>query len=116
MAPAAAEQRAPPRTVEITLKDPAYLNRSWPPWFVAVILLVIAGNMIAYPLWCLLFSKYQEERDSLVDALSGRSPFVQILDALSQGILETAPRMVAGLFLLYIGLCSGYVGIASLKD
>jgi hypothetical protein len=81
-----------------------------------ILLLVVAGSMLAYPLWALLLAKYVQERTSLVggsesDALSIS---VQILDAMAHGILETAPTYVAKAFTLYIGLCVGYVGVASL--
>lgn len=114
MAVAAAAKSKNDGTIQVTLKNPACLNRSWPPSSVAMILLVIAGNMLAYPLWCLLLAKYQEERDSLFKA--NGSIFVWVLDALSRAILETMPRLVAGSFLLYIGLCAGYVGILSLNE
>jgi len=70
--------------------------------------------MLAYPLWWLVLAKYREERDSLV-ADEG-SIVTWIFDALSQGVLDTAPRLVAGFFLLYVGLCAGYVGISSLHE
>lgn len=104
------------RTVNIIVKSPSRLNRSWPPTNVAVVLLVIAGNMIAYPLWWLIFAKYREECTSLLFEESDGSLFVKILDALSRGVLETAPRLVAAFFLLYLGLCAGCVRISLLKE
>ena len=99
-------------TFKITVQDASYLNRSWPSSTVAVALLVIGGNMLAYPVWCILLSKYLEERGSL----GNESTVVWILDALAQAILETAPRLVAGFMLIYIGICAGRVGIASLNE
>ena len=105
-----------PRPVTVTVKNSSYLNRSWPPSSVGIVLSIVAGNMIAYPLWWLVLAKYREERDSLVRMGQESSILVSILDALSHSVLETAPRLVAGSFLLYVGLCAGYVGLATLRE
>jgi hypothetical protein len=101
--------------VKITVKHSTYLNRSWPSINMAIILLVVAGNMLSYPLWWLLFSKYQRERDSMFGE-NNESLFVTILDVLARGVLEALPTFVSVCFLLYTGLCAGYVGISMFDE
>lgn len=103
-------------TFKITVQHASHLNRTWPSSIVAIALLLVGGNMLVYPLWCLLLSKYREERGSLLVIVDDSNVVVWFLDALSQTILETTPRLVTGLSLLYIGICAGCVGIALLND
>lgn len=102
--------------MKITLSDPFCLDRHWPAKFVAVGFLIVAGNMLAYPLWALLLAKYREERESLYMRGNANDPVpvvVVMLDALAHAVLETAPSLVARALILYLGLCAGYVGISA---
>jgi hypothetical protein len=118
MAPTACADSGPSSnaTMTITVKNPSCLQRAWPSTSVGVILLLVAGSILAYPIWALLLAKYVEERESLfgVPESDAFSIVAEILDTLAQGILEMAPSLVARTFTLYIGLCVGYVGIATL--
>jgi hypothetical protein len=101
-------------TMTITVRNRSCLERSWPPTSVGVILLLVAGSMLSYPIWALLLAKYVQERDSLVGGSDSETLVTNILDALARGVLETAPMYVARAFTLYIGLCVGYVGLERL--
>lgn len=103
-------------TMTITVANPSCLQRVWPSTSVGLILLLVAGSMLAYPIWALLFAKYTQERESRfgVPESGAFSIAAMILDTLAQWILEMAPSLVARIFTLYIGLCVGYVGLATL--
>ena len=70
----------------ISVANASCLQRVWPSSSVGLILLLAAGNMLAYPFWALLFAKYIHEQESVfgVPESGAFSIIAVILDALAQ--------------------------------